>query len=588
MELAEKYRPRTLSEVRGNRKAVEELRGWALNWPADKKAALLYGKPGTGKTSAAIALANDLGWRLLELNASDKRTQGVITHTVGEASRNASFLNDQKLILLDEIDNLHGNSDRGGAKAVTELVRKTRQPVILTANDLYGVSSTLRGHCKLITFSAIREDSIRKTLVDIWHNERRDTARANVALEDLSARLEQPKRTLRDRGDRDAVRAALEMLTKPGFNPEALNRIHEATVALEDLSARLEQPKRTLRDRGDRDAVRADYAILERFSCTLETLQQQLAKMARSFSTVDGPFIELIAKNARGDLRSAITDFQAYVGSTAADLAPRDRSQSAFDLVRSIFKDKDPTKPLNVSYAIDETPEDTIHWIDENLPRALTGKNLGSAFETLRTADIYLGRTRRRQHYGLWKYAIELMTSGINVAAQQNHQQRNVATRYSPPTVWMRLGQTRSKRAVRDLVASKIAQANHMSVSEAREEMMLLYKELAKRDPSGITVALDLAADELAYLLNAKKDSAVIKKALQEAQKLEGERLSRELSDAEIGRVSLGTADLQAGSSRDGARAQAIGNKSAPRGRGKPDEHGQNDSRNGQKFLDEF
>ena len=538
MELAEKYRPRTLSEVRGNRKAVEELRGWALNWPADKKAALLYGKPGTGKTSAAIALANDLGWRLLELNASDKRTQGVITHTVGEASRNASFLNDQKLILLDEIDNLHGNSDRGGAKAVTELVTKTRQPVILTANDLYGVSSTLRGHCKLITFSAIREDSIRKTLVDIWHNERRDTARANVALEDLSARLE--------------------------------------------------QPKRTLRDRGDRDAVRADYAILERFSCTLETLQQQLAKMARSFSTVDGPFIELIAKNARGDLRSAITDFQAYVGSTAADLAPRDRSQSAFDLVRSIFKDKDPTKPLNVSYAIDETPEDTIHWIDENLPRALTGKNLGSAFETLRTADIYLGRTRRRQHYGLWKYAIELMTSGINVAAQQNHQQRNVATRYSPPTVWMRLGQTRSKRAVRDLVASKIAQANHMSVSEAREEMMLLYKELAKRDPSGITVALDLAADELAYLLNAKKDSAVIKKALQEAQKLEGERLSRELSDAEIGRVSLGTADLQAGSSRDAAAARAIANKSAPRGRSKPDENIQNDSPSGQKFLDEF
>jgi len=124
MELTEKYRPRTLSEVRGNRKAVEELRGWALKWPADKKAALLYGKPGTGKTSAAIALANDMGWRLLELNASDKRTQGVITHTAGEASQNASFLNDRKLILLDEIDNLHGNSDRGGAKAVTELVRR--------------------------------------------------------------------------------------------------------------------------------------------------------------------------------------------------------------------------------------------------------------------------------------------------------------------------------------------------------------------------------------------------------------------------------------------------------------------------------
>jgi len=460
--------------------------------------------------------------------------------------------------------------------------------VILTANDLYGVSSTLRAHCKPITFSAIREDSIRKTLVDIWHNERRDIARAKVALEDLSARLEEPKKTLRDREEIETIRAALEMLTKPSFDPEALHRIHQATVALEDLSARLEEPKKTLRDREEIETIRADCNMLERFSNTVETLQQQLSKMARSFGTVGGPFIELIAKNARGDLRSAITDFQAYVGSTSTDLAPRDRAQSAFDLVRSIFNDKDPKKPLNVSYTIDETPEDTIHWVDENLPRALKGKNLTSAFETLRTADLYLGRTRRRQHYGLWKYATELMTSGINVAAQQNHQQRSVATRYSPPTVWMRLGQTRSKRAVRDLVASKIAQANHLSVSEAREEMMPLYKELAKRDPGGITVALDLAAEELAYLLNAKKDSAVIKKALQEAQRLEGERLSHELSEGEPGPTSLGTADLQAGSSRDAAAARAIANKSAPRGRSKPDENIQNDSPSGQKFLDEF
>jgi hypothetical protein len=39
MDLVEKYRPRTLSEVRGNHKAVEELRKWALNWPAEKTAA---------------------------------------------------------------------------------------------------------------------------------------------------------------------------------------------------------------------------------------------------------------------------------------------------------------------------------------------------------------------------------------------------------------------------------------------------------------------------------------------------------------------------------------------------------------------
>jgi replication factor C large subunit len=470
MDLVEKYRPRTLSEVRGNHKAVEELRKWALNWPAEKTAALLYGKPGTGKTSSAVALANDMGWQLLELNASDKRTQGTINATVGAASRNASLQNAQKLILLDEIDNLHGNSDRGGAKAVTELAKKTREPVILTANDLHGVSSTLRGRCKLIAFVAIREESAQKALVDIWHNERREASHAREAVADFIARLEQPERASRDTAALEAISADLEILT---------------------------------------DSVRE-----------LETLRETLSDIGRSLSAVDMVSIQKIVKNAKGDLRSAITDFQAYVGGAQVETAARDRAQSAFDLMRSIFNDTDMIKPLTISYGVDQTPEDLIHWVDENLPRSLKDEGLARAFQVLRRADIYLGRTRKRQNYGLWRYAAELMTAGVNVVSRQNRGERYATAKYSPPTHWMRLGQTRSKRALRDAVATKIGTANHISVTKARQDTIPLYKELAERNPAGITAALHLTADELAFLMDAKKDSPAVKTALQVAQGL--------------------------------------------------------------------
>ncbi len=474
MDLVEKYRPRTLSEVRGNHKAVEELRKWALNWPAEKTAALLYGKPGIGKTSSAVALANDMGWQVLELNASDKRTQGAINVTAGAASRNASLQNAQKLILLDEIDNLHGNSDRGGAKAVTELVKKTREPVILTANDLYGVSSTLRGHCKLIAFFAIKEESAQKALVDIWHNEKRDVLRA-----------------------------------------------HEAVA---DLMTRLEQPERASRDAAELEAISADLAVLTDSERELETLGETLSDIDRSLTAVDMVSIQQIVKNARGDLRSAITDFQAYFGGAQMETASRDRAHTPFDLMRSIFSDTDAIKPLIISYGVDETPEDLIHWVDENLPRSLKDGALARAFQVLRRADVYLGRTRKRQNYGLWRYAAELMTSGINVVSRQNRGQRHAAAKYSPPTNWMRLGQTRSKRALRDAVATKIGTANHISVSKARQDTIPLYKELTERDPAGIVAALHLTADELAFLMNTKKDAPAVKTALQVAQRLSSEK----------------------------------------------------------------
>ncbi|MBC8520661.1 MAG: AAA family ATPase, partial [Methanomicrobia archaeon] len=149
-EWTEEYRPKKLKEVVGNGKATEELKEWAegVHKAKSKKAAILHGPPGCGKTSAAYALASELGWEVIELNASDQRSEGVIKSIVGPASASNTFSKTTRLIILDEADNIHGKEDRGGTKAITEIVKRSTQPIILIANDKYRMGKTLLRNCR--------------------------------------------------------------------------------------------------------------------------------------------------------------------------------------------------------------------------------------------------------------------------------------------------------------------------------------------------------------------------------------------------------------------------------------------------------
>ncbi|MCX9010412.1 MAG: replication factor C large subunit [Candidatus Methanoperedens sp.] len=165
LDWTEKYRPQTLSEIVGHNKAIGELQAWAQSWLhgiPKEKAVVLYGRAGIGKTTAAHALARDMGWEVIELNASDQRTADIIERVAGSASQMSTLdgSNVKRLVILDEADNIHGNADRGGEKAMVELIKKTSQPIILIANELYDMSAGLRGACKPIQFSAIMSRSM--------------------------------------------------------------------------------------------------------------------------------------------------------------------------------------------------------------------------------------------------------------------------------------------------------------------------------------------------------------------------------------------------------------------------------------------
>ena len=176
----ESYRPSGLDEVVGNPKAVQDLRNWAQSWEDGKpikKAAVLIGTPGTGKTSAALALAADFKWDVVEMNASDQRNadaikavalRGALGETFSDSGEYLSSKDGKlKLIILDEADNISGREDRGGVPAIAEGVRSTRQPVILIVNDWYALSkksSALKTGTLQIKFSRIKTVTVRGVL----------------------------------------------------------------------------------------------------------------------------------------------------------------------------------------------------------------------------------------------------------------------------------------------------------------------------------------------------------------------------------------------------------------------------------------
>jgi replication factor C large subunit len=100
-----------------------------------KKAMLLYGPPGSCKTCSVYAIANKHNLEVVEVNASDVRNAEQIKTRIGSAMQQQSLFSKGKIILIDEVDGVSGNKDRGGIQALLKLLATSKFPVICTAND---------------------------------------------------------------------------------------------------------------------------------------------------------------------------------------------------------------------------------------------------------------------------------------------------------------------------------------------------------------------------------------------------------------------------------------------------------------------
>ncbi len=172
--LADKYAPTTINNIIGNNEAVSKLFEFAQSIHANTKPRpiMLFGPSGTGKTSAAHALAYGNGFELLELNASDYRNTATLEKILIPASKSKGLFNKNIIILLDEIDELSKTLDSGAEKVIRELLKSSKQPVIFTATDFWDKNiSYLRMVVDKVEFKKVPFKEIQQLLEKVAKNE---------------------------------------------------------------------------------------------------------------------------------------------------------------------------------------------------------------------------------------------------------------------------------------------------------------------------------------------------------------------------------------------------------------------------------
>jgi replication factor C subunit 1 len=115
------------------------------------KMALLSGPPGIGKSTVASLVAQQLGYEVLELNASDARNKGSVQEEIGAVvscrSLNMSGKVTKRVIIMDEVDGM-GGSDRGGIAELIKIAKTSKTPIICICNDRQNPKiRSLCNHC---------------------------------------------------------------------------------------------------------------------------------------------------------------------------------------------------------------------------------------------------------------------------------------------------------------------------------------------------------------------------------------------------------------------------------------------------------
>ena len=218
----EKYRPNNIKDVIGNEEAKALFVEWLENKHHTKKAVLLYGPPGVGKTTLVNAAASQYNFKIIEMNASDTRTEKAVNRIAAPASLFTGldkFSGETKgnLLFMDEVDGIAGNEDRGGVSAIIKIVENAKNPVIMAANDPdLEKLRPLKKVVQLIRFQQVRVPLIITALQRICQ------------LEHITAEFEAlEKIAMNSRGD---VRSAINDLQ--GLSEEGKTLTLQDTLAL--------------------------------------------------------------------------------------------------------------------------------------------------------------------------------------------------------------------------------------------------------------------------------------------------------------------------------------------------------------------
>lgn len=115
-------------------------------------------------------MCKELGFDIVEFNASDTRSKKQLQNNVSELLSSTSlspFMSGKSVtkkhaLLMDEVDGMAGNEDRGGVQELILLIKNAKCPVICMCNDRnHPKIRTLSNYCFDLRFHKPRLEQIK-------------------------------------------------------------------------------------------------------------------------------------------------------------------------------------------------------------------------------------------------------------------------------------------------------------------------------------------------------------------------------------------------------------------------------------------
>ena len=482
----ERHRPTSESHLEGNETQRQKIRKWLDDWKngvPKNKAILLVGPPGVGKTTVARAIAHDMGWNVIELNASDARNAASIRKAATKGATHRSLFfnpeeNDKKtLILIDEVDHLSGGlrsvsesrindaikvnldsndsvqlkGDTGGKAELLKLLAETKQPVILACNEvmgLWGKSSNWRS----------TRDRFQRLVTTINF----------------------------DRASKDALRNIARRVLKS-------ENVEYDTPAVEAL---------VTNNPGDLRALVRD--------------------------------LQVICASAKNSIDESIV--QEYVESSE-----RDVSVEVFPGLAKLYKSKKSEDAIKLGISIDKSPSELLNWIHWNNPSIFTNKNaIDRGNKALCQSSKMLMAMYENTAHRSWYWSSQISGLAASVVNQQDLPEKLFP---SYPN-FLRRGTSQGRSTIINRL-TEITGASKSSVREELLPLLISLhsetSEVGNIDDFGISIDLGLTGDEHAALCGLPKTRKSTKELIARYNLIEAERkesiakpVVKELQDVEV------------------------------------------------------
>ena len=158
----EKFRPGTLDGYVGNEHIIDKVKLYLKS--GDVPHLLFYGGAGTGKTTLAKIIANNVDADLMYINASDENNIETVRTKIKNYASTVGFKR-WKIVILDEADYMTPNG-QAALRNLMETFSKTTR-FILTCNYVEKIIDPIQSRCQVFGITPPNKTEVAKRIVNI-------------------------------------------------------------------------------------------------------------------------------------------------------------------------------------------------------------------------------------------------------------------------------------------------------------------------------------------------------------------------------------------------------------------------------------